>query len=202
METGRFRSDNFRVNHPDKEDELTQFTRALKTLDIEPIHANTPQAKGRVERANKTLQDRLVKEMRLENIHSIEQADAFLPQFMEDYNLRFAVTPQDPDNAHRAVLHSKEELKLILCLHHQRKLSKNLTLSFRNSEYQLTGYGKGYRLRGATITLCEDGRRPRGHKRFASEKESLFSGMLVSHSGCLLTQKEQQSALNALLAVS
>ena len=129
----------------------------LKPLDIEPIHANTPQAKGRVERANKTLQDRLVKEMRLENIHSIEQADAFLPPFMEDYNLRFAVTPQHPDNAHRAVLHSKEELKLILCLHHQRQLSKNLTLSFRNSEYQLTGYGKGYRLRGATITLCEDG---------------------------------------------
>ena len=55
----------FRVNRPDREGELTQFTRALKTLDIEPIHANTPQAKGRVERANKTLQDRLVKEMRL-----------------------------------------------------------------------------------------------------------------------------------------
>ena len=76
---------------------------------------------------------------------------------MEDYNLRFAVTPQNPDNAHRTVLHSKEELQLILSLHHQRKLSKNLTLSFRNTEYQLTGYGKGYRLRGATITLCEDG---------------------------------------------
>ena len=48
----------FRVNHPDHEGELTQFTQALKTLDIEPIHANTPQLKGRVERANQTLQDR------------------------------------------------------------------------------------------------------------------------------------------------
>jgi transposase InsO family protein len=146
----------FRVNYPDKEGELTQFTRALKTLDIEPIHANTPQAKGRVERANKTLQDRLVKEMRLQGINSIEQANAFLPQFIDDYNRRFAVTPLNPDDAHRAVLHSEEELKLILSRHHQRKLSKNLTISFRNTEYQLQGYGKGYRLRGATVTVCED----------------------------------------------
>ena len=145
----------FRVNHPDKEGELTQFTRTLKTLDIEPIHANTPQAKGRVERANKTLQDRLVKEMRLQGINSIEQANAFLPQFMADFNLRFAAAPLNPDNAHRAVLHDKAELKLILSLHHQRKLSKNLTIQFRNTEYQLTGYGKGYRLRGATITICQ-----------------------------------------------
>jgi hypothetical protein len=53
----------FRINNPEREGELTQFSRALKTLDIEAIHANTPQAKGRVERANKTLQDRLVKEL-------------------------------------------------------------------------------------------------------------------------------------------
>lgn len=58
----------FKVNHPDHEGGLTQFSRALKTLDIEIICANTPQAKGRVERANKTLQDRLVKELRLRNI--------------------------------------------------------------------------------------------------------------------------------------
>ena len=58
--------------------------------------------------------------------------------------------------AHREVLHSSEALTLILCLHHQRKLSKNLTIAFRNTEYQLQGYGKGYRLRGATITVCDD----------------------------------------------
>ena len=57
----------FRVNHPDHEGEITQFTRALQTLDIQPIHARTPQAKGRVERANQTLQDRLVKGKRLSN---------------------------------------------------------------------------------------------------------------------------------------
>jgi len=156
----------FRVNRPDKEGELTQFTRALKTLDIEPIHANTPQAKGRVERANKTLQDRLVKELRLQGINNMEQANAFLPSFIEDYNRRFAVEPQHPEDAHREVLHSPEELKLTLCLHHTRKLTKNLSLQYNNTEYQLQGYGKGYRLRGATVTLCEafDGRVTLLHK--------------------------------------
>ena len=84
----------FRVNH---EEELTQFTRALRTIDIEPIHANTPQAKGRVERANnQTLQDRLVKELRLAGISDIDAANAFLPGFLSDYNLRFAVPLRTP----------------------------------------------------------------------------------------------------------
>lgn len=73
----------FRVNNPEREGELTQFTRAIKTLGIEPIHANSPQAKGRVERANQTLQDRLVKEMRLQGISDIETANAWLPTFIE-----------------------------------------------------------------------------------------------------------------------
>lgn len=83
----------FRVNNPEREGELTQFTRAIKTLGIEPIHANSPQAKGRVERANQTLQDRLVKEMRLQNISDIETANAWLPTFIEAYNNRFATSP-------------------------------------------------------------------------------------------------------------
>ncbi len=145
----------FRVNMPDKNGELTQFSRALKTLDIEPIHANTPQAKGRVERANQTLQDRLVKEMRLAGINNIEQANQFLPAFIEDYNQRFAVEPSIDDDAHRKVLHSDEELELILSKHYQRKLSKNLTIQFNNTQYQLQGYGNGYRLRGAAITICQ-----------------------------------------------
>jgi len=156
----------FRVNRPDKEDVLTQFTRALKTLDIEPIHANSPQAKGRVERANKTLQDRLVKEMRLNNIDSIEQANEYVHTFIADYNRRFAVAAQNLEDAHRAVLHGDAELGLILSGHHTRKLSKNLTLQFRNTEYQLQGHGNGYRLRGAAVTVFEsfDGRVTLVHK--------------------------------------
>ena len=145
----------FRVNHPNQDGALTQFTRALKTLDIAPIHAHTPQAKGRVERANQTLQDRLVKELRLQGIDTIDQANHFLPTFMADYNQRFAIEPRAAEDAHREVLHSPEELGLILCLHHTRKLSKNLSLQFHNTEYQLQNYGKGYRLRGATVTVCE-----------------------------------------------
>lgn len=144
----------FRVNHPSHEGELTQFSRALKTLDIEPIHANTPQAKGRVERANQTLQDRLVKELRLRGISDRDAANAFLPEFMADYNGRFAVAPQNPTDAHRPLLHSPEEIKLILSLHDTRTLSKNLCFQFKNREYQIQGQGKGYRLRGARVTLC------------------------------------------------
>src|ERR1035437_5626240 len=72
----------FRVNIPSRgtRDNLTQFGRAMKELDIEIICANTPQAKGRVERANQTLQDRLVKEMRLRGISSMEQGNAYLPE--------------------------------------------------------------------------------------------------------------------------
>ncbi len=145
----------FRVNQGRQEGKVTQFTRALKTLDMEPIHANTPQAKGRVERANGTLQDRLVKELRLKGLDDMAQANAYLPVFMADYNRRFAVAPRSTVDAHRAVLHDAEERDLILCLHAQRTLSKNLTFQYLNREYQLTGYGRGYRLRGAQVTVCD-----------------------------------------------
>jgi len=145
----------FRVNHKDHEGELTQFSRALKTLDIQAIHARTPQAKGRVERANQTLQDRLVKELRLNAIEDMDSANAFLPAFMAAFNARFASEAQNPHDAHRPVLHNAQELELILALHHTRTLSKNLAFQFRNHEYQLHGQGQGYRLRGAQVTIIE-----------------------------------------------
>ena len=146
----------FRVNRKDGGDVPTQFTRALLTLRIEPIHAGTPQAKGRVERANLTLQDRLVKEMRLRGIDGMEAANAYLPEFMADHNRRFAVAPREAEDAHRPVLHDAEELDLILCEQATRKLSKNLTFKFERREYQLVGEGKGRRLRGAAVTVCKD----------------------------------------------
>ena len=145
----------FRVNRKDGEDVPTQFTRALRTLDIEPIHASTPQAKGRVERANRTLQDRLSKEMRLLGIDGAEAANEYLPEFMADYNRRFGVAPRLAEDAHRPVLHDAGELALILSEHHVRKLSKNLTFKFERREHQLTGEGKGRRLRGAAVTVCK-----------------------------------------------
>lgn len=145
----------FRVNQGEGDGGLTQFTRALRTLDIEPIHAHTPQAKGRVERVNGTLQDRLVKELRLRGIDEMESANAFLPTFMADYNARFAVEPASPLDAHRAVLHSEAELDLIFCLHATRKISRNLTFQYARREYQLTVPTPAYGLRGAAVTVCE-----------------------------------------------
>ena len=145
----------FRVNSRGREGAPTQFSRAPGTLDIEPIHARSPQAKGRVERANQTLQDRLVKEFRLRGISEMETGNAFLPAFVEDYNRRFAAEPRDPLDAHRPVLHGADELALILCPQHERTLSKNLTCRFKNREYQVRARGQGYTLRGARVALCE-----------------------------------------------
>ncbi len=136
-------------------EQLTQFGRALKTLDIEHIKANSPQAKGRVERANLTLQDRLLKEMRLEGISSIEEANAFLATYMKKHNQKFAVLPASKEDANRPVLHSEEELNLIFSKHHKRKLSKNLTLQYNNIIYQVNIKGIGYAMRGSMITICE-----------------------------------------------
>jgi len=136
-------------------EQLTQFGRALKTLDIEHIKANSPQAKGRVERANLTLQDRLLKEMRLEGISNIEEGNAFLATYMEKHNQKFAVLPACDEDAHRPVLHNEEELDLIFSKHHKRKLSKNLALQYNNTTYQINIKGIGYAMRGSTITVCE-----------------------------------------------
>jgi len=157
----------FRVNHPGKAEQETQFGRALRMLDIQGIPANSPQAKGRVERANKTLQNRLIKEMRLAHISSIDEANQFLPTFMEDYNRRFSIDPRSSENAHREVLHSPEELQSILSIQAFRKLSKDLTFQFKNKEYQLTGYGKGYRLRQAIVQVC---------KSFGGEVTAFYQG--------------------------
>ena len=146
----------FRVNHANCEGELTQFSRALKTLDIEAIHANTPQAKGRVERANKTLQDRLVKELRLQNISTIKEANQYLPTYMKQYNQKFGVEPRSSTDAHRKVLHNETEINQILSIHHQRKLTKNLSCQLNNVEYQIMTKTKGYRLRQSYVTLCEE----------------------------------------------
>ena len=145
----------FRVNKKGKAGELTQFSRALKTLDIAALHAHSPQAKGRVERAKRTLQDRLVKEMRLRGIGDLAAGNAYLPEFMADFNQRFAVAPRNPEDAYRKVLHDAAELDLIFCEQHSRKLTKNLTIQFECREYQVTGRGKGYRLRGAEVTVCK-----------------------------------------------
>ncbi len=146
----------FRINAPNAVDNAqTQFGRAMESLNIEIICANSPQAKGRVEKANRTLQDRLVKELRLMKINDIETANAFLPEFIIDFNQRFAVEPANATDAHRPCKLSDEALKEILCYHTNRKLSKNLELSYDNLIYQVKIQGEGYALRRAQVSVHE-----------------------------------------------
>jgi hypothetical protein len=145
----------FRINLPTtgKKDALTQFGRAMQELDIQIICANTPQAKGRVERVNQTLQDRLVKEMRLCGISKIADGNAYLPEFMDDFNQRFAVEPRSSVNAHRT-LTAKDDLVRILTRQEPRMVSKNLTVQFENVVYQIQTERPSYALRNASVTVC------------------------------------------------
>jgi transposase len=147
----------FRVNQPSVGTgaALTQFGRALLELEIEILCASTPQAKGRVERANQTLQDRLVKEMRLRGISNMEQGNAFLPEFMIDFNRRFGVPPRSTHDAHRP-LAAPEQLAHILAWQEPRTLSKNLTLQFKKTVYQIQTDRPTYALRNTQVTVCED----------------------------------------------
>ena len=146
----------FRVNHAETSSVYqTQFERAMRELAIELICADSPQAKGRVERANGTLQDRLVKEMRLNGIDTMEAANAFLPMFMADYNQRFAVAPHSPINAHRQELPDASILDLVFSIQETRVLSKNLEVSYQNVIYQVKSEGIGYGLRHARVTVCK-----------------------------------------------
>jgi hypothetical protein len=113
---------------------ITQFGRALSELNIDIVCANTPQAKGRVERAHLTLQDRLVKELRLRGISTPEAGNAYLPEFRADYNLRFAREPLSPHDAHRPI-RDEEDLDRIFTWQEERKLSKNLTLHYKRVMY-------------------------------------------------------------------
>jgi hypothetical protein len=147
----------FRVNMPSagKSDALTQFGRAMQDLDIQIICANTPQAKGRVERANQTLQDRLPKEMRLLKINTREAGNAYLPEFMADFNKRFADEPRSDVDAHRP-LTTKDDLARILTWQETRTISKNLTVQFENIVYQIQTEHPTYAMRNAIVTVCVD----------------------------------------------
>jgi transposase len=148
----------FRVNQPRPlgvSSGLTQFGRAMQELDIQIICANTPQAKGRIERANQTLQDRLVKELRLQGISDIDSANTYLPEFRQDFNRRFAVQPHSSHDAHRPLLPT-DNLAVILTHQEPRTLSKNLTVQANHVIYQIQSYRPGYALRNAQVTVCEN----------------------------------------------
>ena len=116
---------------------MTQFGRALNELNVEILCANSSQAKGRVERANRTLQDRLVKELRLNGISDMDAGNAFLPGFMERYNFKFARVARKPDNLHRPLNTEPDRLADLLCWRDKRCVSQQLTFIYERRRYML-----------------------------------------------------------------
>jgi hypothetical protein len=152
----------FRVNKPDAQggSGMTQFGRALAELNIEIICANSSQAKGRVERVNRTLQDRLVKELRLDNICDIQAGNVFLPEFLVRFNEKFSVRAAKPDNLHRPLSLIPEQLSDILCHREQRHVGQQLTLSYDRKQIILERSAVSEELCGQYVDLYDfaDGR--------------------------------------------
>jgi transposase len=145
----------FRVNAKDvaSGDGLTAFNRVTDRLGIKQICATTPQAKGRVERANQTLQDRLIKEMRLAGIEDMAAAQAFLPGYMARHNARFAVVPKSKEDAHKPWEAGVDALDAALAEHEPRTLSKALTFSAGGAIHCIRTTSAGIALRGAKVTV-------------------------------------------------
>jgi hypothetical protein len=116
---------------------MTQFGRALCELNIEILCANSSQAKGRVERVNRTLQDRLVKELRLAGISDMAEGNAFLPGFMERFNAQFAVAAIRPENLHRPLNIVPDRMRDILCKREQRYVGEQLAFSYERKRIML-----------------------------------------------------------------
>ena len=133
---------------------LSEFGRALTEMEIKIIHAHSPQAKGRIERLFKTLQDRLVKEMTIRGISTIEEANKYLDDYLAVHNERFAVEAKNQENLHRKV---PKGLKLdkILCIRTVRTLRNDFTIAHNGKLYQI---GKGVKAKEVTVEERVDGR--------------------------------------------
>jgi hypothetical protein len=135
---------------PTIEDELanrepqSQFERALDELGVDFIHANSPEAKGRIERVFRTLQDRLVKELRLRDIRTKAEANRYLQHYLPAHNRRFTVEPKSVADVHRAIPEGID-LDAILCIRERRALRKDLTIRYYNKFYQIQKIPPGLR---------------------------------------------------------
>ena len=135
----------------------SQFGRAMGELRIELICANSPQAKGRVERLFETLQDRLVKELRLAGISTKEEGTKYFREiYIPKHNAKFAIPPKDQTNVHRALLPS-DDLSRIFTVQTARNISKTLVVQYKNTRYQLETTGAyQYLLKNQQLLVEED----------------------------------------------
>ena len=158
------------TNNPER-DKITQFERACKELGTGIIHASSPQAKGRVERSHGTHQDRLIKELRLAGISTIEQANEFIINtYLPKHNKKFSVPALKAGNIHRPAQHLK--LDKIFCLKDERKLQNDFTLSYKKRILQLTKRQQAVVRSGKIITI---------HEKFDGSLELYIRGIQLNH---------------------
>lgn len=132
----------YKVNHKnavDNKEFITQFERAMRELDVQVIRANSPEAKGRVERLFGTLQDRMVKEMRLADVKKRDEANQFIcEQYIPDHNKRFSVPAKDANDAHRPLSDDlRVKMSSIFSVQSRRKVNNDYTIQFKNQWFQL-----------------------------------------------------------------
>lgn len=139
-----------------QQEPMSQFGRAMAQLGIQQITAHSPQAKGRVERSFLTAQDRLLQEMRLAGITTIEQANAFLPRFVERYNRSFAKPAADPEPVWRDAP-SKDVIDAALCLRYERTADNANAISFGGRKLVVAAPGRSYSRRKVQIQVTLDG---------------------------------------------
>lgn len=157
------RKDIFRSKFFEMEGAMSQFERSMKELGVKVIHAKSPQAKGRVERLFKTLQDRLVKELRLTNAKTLEEANEVLEQYLIDHNKRFEVEPKSRANMHRKIPKGTK-LSDVFCIKHKRQLKKDNTVVKDRKLYQVTEYTSAKEIElwehfNGTVSLVGNGRK-------------------------------------------
>lgn len=150
----------YKINHEnavDNTEMMTQFQRAMRELGIEVISANSPEAKGRVERLFGTLQDRLVKEMRLRSIKNRDDASAYLAdEYLPEHNARFAIDARLEGDAHRKLTDElRERLPSIFSVQSERNVNNDFTVRFKNQWFQLAATQPIAVYRGDTVTIEE-----------------------------------------------
>ncbi len=137
-----------------EEEGITQFERAMTELDVKLIHAHSPQAKGRVERCNRTLQDRFIKELRLQGISDIQTANVFAEAYRLEHNKRFEEPPAQSTDLHRSL--EQYDLSRILRPNHHRIIQKDLSFQYESEIYQVQENSQLPGLRGKIILVWLD----------------------------------------------
>ena len=180
-------------------------------LNIDILCANSPQAKGRVERAHYTLQDRLVKELRLAGISTIDAANTFLPSFVANYNGRFAKPAARDQNFHRSV-DPRQDLDQILCWREQRQVSHQLVVNYSRMKLTLKPEGLAVRLCGKMVEIYDfpDGRLEIRWKGRSLPYSAFYKLQRVSHAAIvenkrlgevlawIKQQQDRQPSLNTI----